>query len=68
MLETRIRELVESGQVTFKGAVRRKYMAPGAYGPVAMVGIQWADENGEPRAASITKACAAYWRIFDEKA
>jgi len=32
-----------------------------------MVGHAWAKETGEPVAASITRACSAYWELFDER-
>ena len=66
-MEDQIRELVDSGQLTFKGARRRHHLAPGAFGILSRVAIEYANETGEPRAASITKACAIYWRLYDER-
>ena len=62
-----IKALVESGELTFKGARKRHNLAPGAYGILARIGIEHANATGEPRAASITKACAIYWRLYDER-
>ena len=66
-LDERIRALVDSGKLTFKGARKRHNLAPGAFGILSMAGIEHANATGEPRAASITKACAIYWRLYDER-
>ena len=61
-----IRALVDAGQLTFKGA-RKRYALPPKFGILARIGIDHANATGEPRAASITKACAIYWRLYDER-
>ena len=66
-METRIRTMLESGELSFKGA-RKRYLLPAhCKGKLAMIGIEHADETGEPRAACITQACAIYWRLYDEE-
>jgi len=62
-LERRVREL----DLPFKLAKRRYHLAPGAFGKLAEVAYKYAQETGEPRAACVTRACAAYWRIYDER-
>ena len=66
-MDDKIRTLIDSGQLTFKGARKRHNLAPGAFGILSRVGIEHANKTGEPRAASITKACAIYWRLYDER-
>ena len=66
-LTERIVELLKSGELTFKGARKRHNLAPGAYGVLAMTALEWAKENAKPRAAAITKACAAYWELYEER-
>ena len=66
-MENQIRALLDSGQLTFKGARKRYNLAPGAYGVLSRIGIEHANATGEPRAACITQACAIYWRLYDER-
>lgn len=62
-----IAALLKSGALTFKGARKRHNLAPGATGILYAEGRKWAQETGEPVAAAITKACAAYWELFEER-
>ena len=66
-MDDQIRALVDSKQLTFKGARKRYNLPPGVFGLLSRVGIEHADKTGEPRAASITKACAIYWKLYDER-
>ena len=66
-MDDQIRALLDTGELTFKGARKRYNLAPGVYGILSRVGIEHANATGEPRAASITKACAAYWKLYDER-
>ena len=66
-LTDRIAALLKSGSLTFKGARKRHNLAPGATGILHAEGRRWAQETGEPVAAGITKACAAYWELFEER-
>ena len=66
-MDDQIRTLVESGELTFKGARKRYNLPPGVFGLLSRVGIEHANATGEPRAASITRACAIYWKLYDER-
>jgi len=66
-LKERVTAKVQSGELAFKGARKRHNLAPGAYGILAMTALEWAKENAKPRAAAITKACAAYWELYEER-
>ena len=62
-----VKAKLDSGELTFDGAKKRHYLPPGAFGILSKLGIEVAEETGQPRAACITKACSAYWRLYDER-
>ena len=51
-MDDQIRALLDSGELTFKGARKRYNLAPGVYGILSRVGIEHANATGEPRAAA----------------
>jgi len=62
-----LKDRVRAANPPFEGARRRYEMPDEARAACHLVGHEWAKEHGEPVAASITKACSAYWELFDER-
>ena len=66
-LKERIAALLKDKSITFKGARKRYNLAPGAAGILYATGREWAQETGTPVAAGITRACSAYWELYEER-
>ena len=58
-----LKDMLTAAKVGFKGYERGMHPP----GTVMMVGREWAKANGVSVKQGITKACAAYWELFEER-
>ena len=66
-MDNQIRALVDSGKLTFKGARKPTKLGEGAYPVLIRASVNTAKRTGRPINGCFAEACAAYWRLYDER-